>query len=152
MTKRELVWLLIRLAGVFFAYLMVVTLLTVITSGWSTIFAPPKIDVSNANSNRAAAAPQYPGIQPAPFDPAFNPSNPNQMTTPTPTSAEPEKPEDKVKREAVMSVLGQLLLVLIYGGLSFYFLRDGRILYILLMREDSDKAKNSEPEVTTLNL
>lgn len=152
MTKRELVWLLIRSAGVFFAYLMVVTLLTVVTSGWSTIFAPPKIDVSNANSNRAVA-PQYPNIQPGTsVDPSFNPANPNQLATPTPAAAEPEKPEDKIRREAVMKVLSGILLALIYGGLSFYFLRDGRILYILLMREDSDKAKNSEPEVTTLNL
>lgn len=149
MTKREFVWLLIRLAGVFFAYLAIITLFTVITSGWSTIFAPPKLDVPNA-SNRA---PTMPGIQPvAPYDPAMNPMNPNQVTQPTPVSAEPEKPEDKARREAVMKVLGSLLLVLIYGGLGFYFLRDGRILYILLMREESDKPKNSEPEVTTLNL
>ena len=158
MTKREVVWLLIRLAGVFFAYLAIITLFTVITSGWSTIFAPPKLDVPGANSSRA---PTMPGIQPVtPYDPAMNPSidpsinpaNPNQIGQPTPVSATPEKPEDKLRREAVMKVLGSLLLALIYGGLGFYFLRDGRILYILLMREDSDKAKNSEPEVTTLNL
>lgn len=148
MTKREFVWLLIRLAGVCFAYLAIVTLFTVVTSGWGTIFAPPKIDAPNANSNRSVST--MPGTQSAPFDPAFNPSNPSQV--PTPNSAEPEKPEDKVKREAVMSVLGQLLLVLVYAGLGFYFLRDGRILYMLLMREESDKLKKSEPEVTTLNL
>lgn len=149
MTKREVVWLLIRLAGVFFAYLTVVTLFTVVTSGWGTIFAPPKIDAPTANGNRASA---MPGIQPAtPYDPGFG-ANPNQIATPAPAVAEPVKPEDKAKREAVMTVLGGILLVLIYGGLSFYFLRDGRILYMLLMREDSDKPKNSEPEVTTLNL
>lgn len=150
MTKREFVWLLIRLAGVFFAYLAIATFFTVVTSGWSTIFAPPKLDVQTANSNRAST---MPGIQPVtPYDPSMNPANPNQITQPTPVSAEPEKPEDKARREAVMKVLGSLLLALIYGGLGFYFLRDGRILYILLMREDSDKPKNSEPEVTTLNL
>ena len=153
MTKREVVWLLIRLAGVLFAYLTIVTLFTVITSGWSTIFAPPKIDAPTANGNRT---PPMPGIQPVtPYDPSFgaNPNaNPNQAAAPTPAVAVPEKPEDKAKREAVMKVIGGILLVLIYGGLSFYFLRDGRILYMLLMREDEEKKKSSEPEVTTLNL
>lgn len=154
MTKRELVWLLIRLAGVFFAYLTIVTLFTVVTSGWSTIFAPPKIDAPTANGSRSTTT--MPGIQPVtPYDPNFgaNPNaNPNQIATPTPAIAEPEKPEDKAKREAVMKVIGGIVLVLIYGGLSFYFLRDGRILYMLLMREDDEKKKPSEPEVTTLNL
>jgi len=149
MTKREVVWLLIRLAGVFFAYLTVVTLFTVVTSGWSTIFAPPKLDVPSANGNRGTT---MPGIQPVtPYDPSFG-ANPNQIATPTPAVAEPVKPEDKAKREAIMKVIGGILLILLYAGLSFYFLRDGRILYMLLMREDSDKPKKSEPEVTTLNL
>lgn len=145
MTKREFVWLLIRLAGVYFAYLALITLFTVVTSGWSLIFAPPKLDVPNANSNRAVP---IPGItQPAPYD--IN--NPAAIPA-TPTAAEPEKPEDKAKREAVMSFLGGLLLALIYGGLGFYFLRDGRLLFALLMREDSDKPDKKEPEVTSLNL
>ena len=51
-----------------------------------------------------------------------------------------------------MSFLGELLLALIYGAIGFYFLRDGRLLFAVLMREDSEKKKKSEPEVTTLNL
>lgn len=145
MLKRELVWLLIRMAGVYFAYLALITLFTVISSGWSVIFAPPKIDVQDTNTNRAVLT--IPGIvQPEPFDPT------NPTSTPVPTSAQPEKPEDKAKREAVMKVVGGLVLALIYGGLGFYFLRDGRILFALLMREDDEKKKSSEPEVTTLNL
>lgn len=145
MTKRELVWLFIRLAGVYFAYLALITLFTVITSGWSVIFAPPKLDVSEANGNRPA--PTIPGIvQPVPFDPN------NPAATPVPNTAQPEKPEDKIKREAVMKVVGGLIMALIYGGLGFYFLRDGRILFALLIREDEEKKKPSEPEVTTLNL
>jgi hypothetical protein len=144
MTKREFVWLLIRLAGVYFAYLAIIAFFTLITSGWSLIFAPPKLDAPNANSNRAAPIPGI--VQPAPYD--IN----NPTATPATSTAEPEKPEDKAKREAVMSFLGDLLIVLIYGGLGFYFLRDGRLLFALLMREDSEKKKESEPEVTTLNL
>jgi hypothetical protein len=144
MTKREVVWLLIRLAGVYFAYLAIITLFTVITSGWSLIFAPPKLDVPNTNSNRAAT---IPGItQPAPYD-INNPS-----ATPATSTAEPEKPEDKAKRGALMSFLGGLFIALIYGGLGFYFLRDGRVLFALLMREDSDKPDKKESEVTSLNL
>ena len=145
MTKREFVWLLIRLAGVYFAYLAIIGFFTLITSGWSLIFAPPKLDVPNANSNRSATIPGI--VQPAPYD--IN----NPAATPAVSTAnEPEKPEDKAKREAVMSFLGGLLLALIYGGIGFYFLRDGRLLFALLMREETDKLKRSEPEVTTLNL
>ena len=50
MTKRELVWLLIRLAGVYFAYLTVITFFTMISSGWGLVFAPPKLDVPTANT------------------------------------------------------------------------------------------------------
>ncbi len=124
-------------------------LFTVVTSGWGVIFALPKLDVPNANANRSAQT--IPGIQNAPYDPGFNPANP-AAPTPATTAATPEKLADKAKREAVMLVLGGLLLALIYGGLGFYFLRDGRILFALLMREDSDRTKNSEPEVTSLNL
>lgn len=145
MTKRELIWLLIRLAGVYFAYLALITLFTVITSGWSVIFAPPKLDVPEANGNRPATT--IPGIvQPAPFDPN------NPAAVPAPNSAQPEKAGDKARREGVMKIVGGLILALIYGGLGFYFLRDGRILFALLMREDDEKKKPSEPEVTTLNL
>ena len=149
MIKRELVWLIIRLAGVYLAYLAVITFFTVMYSGWGLIFAPPKLDVPDANSNRTIAAP---AVQSAPYDPSFNPTT----VSPTPTTMtignDLQKPEDKAKREAVMNLLGGLLLALIYGGLGFYFLRDGRLLFALLMREDRDKARESEPEVTTLNL
>lgn len=144
MTKREFVWLLIRLAGVYFAYLAIITLFTVISSGWSLIFAPPKLDVPNANTNRSAAIPGI--VQPAPYD--IN----NPAATPATSTAQPEKPEDKVRREAVMIFLGGLFLALIYGGIGFYFLRDGRLLFALLMREDSDKPEKKESDVTTLNL
>ena len=73
MTKRELVWLLIRLAGVYFAYLAVITFFTLISSGWGLIFAPPKLDVGNANR----IVPFIPGIQPAPYDPSVNPAGRN---------------------------------------------------------------------------
>lgn len=144
MTKREFVWLLIRAAGVYLAYLAVITFFTAISSGWSLIFSPPKLDAPNANASRPNT---IPGItQPEPYDPNLNPA-----ATPA-TATEPEKPEDKARREGVMNLVWQIFLTLLYGGIGFYFLRDGRILYALLMREDSAKPKEKEPEVTTLNL
>lgn len=144
MTKREFVWLLIRLAGVYLAYLAVITFFTMIDSGWGLIFAPPKLDIQNASTNRSVT---IPGIQqPAPFDPSINPA------VETPNINVTLKTEDKAKREATMKLLWQLLLTLIYGGLGFYFLRDGRLLLAILMREDSDNPKKSEPQVTSLNL
>ncbi len=145
MTKRESVWLLIRLAGVYLVYLAVITFFTLISSGWGLIFAPPKLDIQNAKASRNVT---MTGIQPpAPFDPNINPT----VETPVVTN-ETLKPEDKAKREATINFLWQLLLVLIYGSIGFYFLRDGRVLLAVLMREDSDYPKKSEPEVTTLNL
>ena len=70
----------------------------------------------------------------------------------TPNNNEQLKPEDKARREALMNLVGIVFLTLIYGAIGFYFLRDGRLLFALLMREDSEKIKRSEPEVTTLNL
>ncbi|MEO6590074.1 MAG: hypothetical protein ABIP06_12300 [Pyrinomonadaceae bacterium] len=145
MTKREVVWLLIRLAGIYFAYLAIITIFTVVTSSWSVIFAPPKLDLRNANANHSTTMPE---IQSVPYDPNFDPN----AKPIAPTATEQIKPEDKAKREVVMSFLGGLLLALIYSGLGFYFLREGRILYAILMREESDRVKNSEPEVTSLNL
>ena len=142
MTKREVVWLLIRLAGVYFAYLTIITFFTMISSGWGLVFAPPKLDIPTANSNRSV----MPGIQPAPYDPGAIPA------IETPTNNEQLKPEDKARREALMNLVGIVFLTLIYGGIGFYLLRDGRLLFALLMREDSEKIKKSEPEVTTLNL
>lgn len=143
MTKRDLVWLLIRLAGVYFAYLAVITFFTTINSGWGLIFAPPKLDIPNANSNKTVA---IPGIQPAPYDPNMNPA------LPTPNNNETLGPEDKVRRETIMSLVGLVVLTLIYGGIGFYLLRDGRLFYLILMREETEKKKDAEPEVTTLNL
>ena len=143
MTKRELVWLIIRLAGVYFAYLTVITFFTMISSGWGLVFAPPKLDVSTTSTNRSVT---MPGIQPAPFDPNTNPA------IETPNNNEQLKPGDKVRREAIMNLAGIVVLTLIYGAIGFYFLRDGRLLFALLMREESLTLKKSEPEVTTLNL
>ncbi len=143
MSKRELVWLIIRLAGVYFAYLTVITFFTMISSGWGLVFAPPKLDVPTANSNRSVT---MPGIQPAPYDPNGNPA------IETPNSNEPLKPEDKAKREATMSLVGMVILTLIYGAVGFYFLYDGRLLFAVLMREEYEKLKKTESEVTSLNL
>lgn len=145
MTKRELVWVLIRLAGIYFAYLAVITFFTMIGSGWSLIFAPPKLDVPETNTNRSVAIPGI--VQPVPYD-----INGNPAANPSVNNTTPEKTEDKTKREAVMKLVWSVVLTLIYGGIGFYFLRDGRVLFALLMHEDSEKKKKSEPEVTTLNL
>lgn len=130
----------IRLAGVYCAFLAVVTFFSMIGSGWGVIFAPPKLDVPNANANRAVP---FPAGQTAPFDANTNSAAPadDNLT-----------PEDAARRQAVIDWLWLVLLTFIYGGTAFYLLRDGRLFYALLMREDPLKTKEPEPEVTTLNL
>ena len=146
MTKREVVWLLIRLAGVYFAYLALITLFSLLGAAWDLAFTAPKLNTAD-NSNTSISAPM---IQPAPYpgmNPGANPGNTNQ-TAPE----KPETPEEKAKRIAVMSFLWLVLLTGIYSALGWYFLRDGKALFALLMREELIKSTPSEPEVTTLNL
>ncbi len=146
MTKREFVWLLIRLAGVYFAYLAIITFFTVVTSGWSLIFAPPKLDVPNANSNRAAPIPGI--VQPAPYD----------INNPTATSCNfDDDRAGKTGRQSKARSRDE------FSGrfVSGFDLRRNRILFSARRqtfvcafdaRRFGKQEKPYEPEVTTLNL
>ena len=140
MIKKEVVWLIIRLIGLYFAYLTIISLFGLIGSTPSLIFMPPPLD-SAPNSSPATSNTR---IQTIPYDP-------NPTVEPLPkTNA--DRGNDKDRSETVKLFLWYILLTIVYGAIGFYLLRDGRLFYALLMREESIRTKEVEPEVTTLNL
>lgn len=141
MNKKELVWLITRLTGTYFAYLTIVSLFTVIGAVPALIFMPPELE-SAPNANTTVANTR---VQALPFN-----ANPMGESSP-PTKTETAQ-TDKESSETVKLFLWYIFLTAIYGAVGWYLLRDGRLFYLLLMREDSIRKKETEPEVTTLNL
>ncbi len=141
MIKSEVVWLIIRLIGLYFAYLTIISLVGLIGSAPALIFMPPALD-SAPSSNTAIPNTR---IQPAPYNvnPAVEPLSKNNAQTAA---------NDKDRSETVKIFLWYILLTAIYGVVGWYLLRDGRLFYALLMREEVIKTSKAEPEVTTLNL
>lgn len=140
MTKKEVVWLVIRIFGVYFAYLALVSLFTIFAAIPSLIFTPVL--------NDPAANKQVPAtrVQPVSVNESVN----------SPMEPAMENNSDIVARkdnsEAVKIFLWYVFLTVIYGAVGWYLLRDGRLFYFLLMREEIVKKSEPEPEVTSLNL
>ena len=141
MNKKEIVWLIIRLIGLYFAYLTIVSLLSVISAAPALIFMPPGLDTAS-NANTAVANTR---VQTLPYN--TNPIGEFPPQTKTETAA-----TDKDRSEIVKTFLWYIFLTAIYGAVGWYLLRDGRLFYALLIREDLTKKREAEPEVTTLNL
>lgn len=140
MTKRELVWLLIRLIGVYFGYLAIISLLSVIALLPALIFTPPDLKTTQKSNGEMP-------VSSVPLPSNIDETFPNNRQTRSSVAD-----ADETASENVKNFLWFLLLSFIYGAAGFYLLRDGRLFYVLLMREDSLKTKETEPEVTTLNL
>lgn len=141
MNKKEIVWLVIRSIGLYFAYLTIISLFSVIGTAPALVFMPPTLGTaSNANTSIANTRTQ-----------TF-PYNANPIgEPPLQTKTEPVASEQEGS-EIVKAFLWYIFLSVIYGAVSWYLLRDGRLFYMLLMREESIKKREVEPEVTTLNL
>lgn len=143
MTKKELIWLIIRLSGVYFGYLAVVSLFSVIFLLPGLIFAPPELKTTQKTETEIPVT----GVQPTPFN--LNESFPSENSQ---TKNSAANAGDKTDSEAVKKFLWYILLTAVYGAVSFYLLRDGRLFFWFLVREEVIKVKEPEPEVTTLNL
>ena len=140
-SKKEIVWFVIRLIGLYFAYLTIVSLFSVIATAPALIFMPPALDTA-PNSNTAVTNTR---VQPLPY-------NTNPIAEPTPQTKTETIASGKDRSEIVKTFLWYIFLTAIYGVIGWYLLRDGRLFYALLMREDLIKKREAEPEVTTLNL
>ncbi len=140
MTKKELVWLLIRAAGVYFGYLMIVSIFSVVVLAPSLIFAPTDLKTAQRPNS------EIPVTEVQPYNTSGIPGDNIQPRVNT------GQTDDEAVSENVKNFLWSLFLGFIYGAIGFYLLRDGRLFYFLLIKEELTEARQAEPEVTTLNL
>jgi hypothetical protein len=150
MNKHQVVWLIIRLVGVYFAYLTLVTFLGLIGS-IPALFTLPKIDATSPKNANVSTMPQNPTLRVQPISPNGN-YNANE-TAENKENKSDETITDKFKGENVKTFVWFLILTALYGAAAWYLLRDGRILYSVLNREEPQGlGKEKEAAVTTLNL
>lgn len=153
MTKKEVVWLIVKLIGVYFVYSTVVAVLVLIGSIYAYIQLPSPPRFGKAETPAANVRVTSPGFP--------------EMTGTTPIAPAnaAESPVEAAKNEALKLLLWNLFLTVIYGLIAWYLIRDGRFLFALLNREapydesgkpvESDSfplSKKKENVVTTLNL
>ena len=134
MNKREVVWLIVKLIGVYVAYLAIISAFSLISSV-STVYSVSS-ELSSTKSD--AGSTPSPVIAPENF-PAKPPVSANKTN---------EKPLDasqkKLADDAIKSVLFYIFLTALYGALGFYLIKDGRILFMLLNREEIIVVENKE--------
>jgi hypothetical protein len=149
MNKYQVVWLIIRLAGVYFAYLALVTFFGLVGS-IPALFTLPKIDATSPKNANVSTMPQNPTLRVQPVTPNINANSPDPTENGGKTD---EGITDKFKGENVKTFAWFLVLTAIYGAVGWYLLRDGRILYAVLNREEPHGIiREKEAEVTQLNL
>lgn len=147
MNKHQVVWLIIRLIGVYFAYLTLVSFLSLV-GAVPALFTLPKIDANTKNANVASSS--NPTIRVQPISPNGNYNAPENAEN---KEKSDESIADKFKGENVKIFAWFLVLTAFYGVAAWYLLRDGRILFDLLNREEPHGLiKEKESEVTSLNL
>jgi hypothetical protein len=147
MNKYQVIWLIIRLVGVYFAYLTLVSFLGFI-GAIPALFTLPKIDANTKNANVASS--QNPSIRVQPIPPNGNYNAPESTEN---KEKSEESITDKFKGENVKIFVWFLILTGFYGAAAWYLLRDGRVLYDVLNREKPHAStKEKESEVTSLNL
>ncbi len=152
MTKKQVVWLIIKLIGVYFAYSAIVAIPGAIGSiyTYASLPSPPRF----SKAENPAANVISPNL----------PVNPT-LTNPAAPKPETETPAEKAKNEALKLLLWNVLATVFYGLVGWYMIRDGRFLFALLSREEpfgasgeaADDApfpvsRKKEEVVTSLNL
>jgi hypothetical protein len=148
MNKYQVVWLIIRLAGVYFAYLTLIGFLGLLGSV-PALFTLPKIDATSPKNANVSTMPQNPTLRVQPISPNVN-SNGTENGA---ENSDKESIADKFKGENVKNFAWFLILTALYGAAAWYLLRDGRVLYGILNREQPHGlSKGKEAEVTQLNL
>ena len=151
MNKYQVIWLIIRLAGVYFAYLALAAFFGLVAS-IPALFTLPKIDANPKNANVAVNQNPTFRVQPISPNPNYNAPEPADSTDKS-NDKKDESITDKFKGENVKTFAWFLILTAIYGAAAWYLLRDGRALYAVLNREEPHGLiKEKEAEVTTLNL
>ena len=148
MNKHQIVWLIIRLIGVYFAYLTLVSLLGLI-GAVPALFTLPKIDTNNKNAN--VSTPMNPTVRVQPVPPGGSLDTADQSAGGDFTKN--DSITEKFRGENVKDFAWFLALTILYGAGAWYLLKDGRILFEALSREEPDGLRTEKTaEVTALNL
>lgn len=138
MNKREVVWLIIRLIGVYFAYTAVVTLFSLGGSVYS---------LYNFNADSTAAARlETANVQNVPGIPNLRPETPEVKP-----AVKGDPTSEKLKSEAFKSILMYFFLTGLYGGIAFYLIAYGNRFYRILAKEAAAPRREKD-NVTTLRL
>jgi hypothetical protein len=131
MNKREVVWLIVRLMGVYFAYLAVISVFTLVGS----------VSMLYSLSSDGTAVTKA--------EPEFNRAVPNAVPPPSKV----ETPAEKAKNEAFKAMLLNIFLTALYAGVSFYLIAKGTILFNILNKEQEPTSQRvKESTVTTIKL
>ena len=136
MNKREAVWLIVRLIGVYFAYLAVVSIFTLVGS-ISTFYSLN----SETTATSRTDIPLGLGTEVAPV-PKRNEPEPKPVIKSDPAS-------EKLKSEAFKSLLLYLFLTGLYGVAAFYLIAKGTVLFNILNKEDPS-TRSKESVVTSI--
>lgn len=137
MSKQQLAWLLVRVAGVYFAYCALVSFVP-LGASVPDLFTLPKLD------KKAEI--------PVPFDPS-KPMPGIGQPAPTPeVTKEQEAAEKEFRAASLKKFLINLGKSIFFLLLAWYFIRDGRVIFEVLSREEPFGLKKDEEEVTALNL
>lgn len=135
MNKREVVWLIVRLFGVYFAYCAIAAMFSLVSSA-SALY-------SLSADTAASLKPEIENVRGVP-------GIPNNIPEAKP-AVRADPAGDKAKSEAFKSILFYLLLTGLYGGGAFYLLKKGSWFYRILAKEHS-APRREERSVTTLKL
>jgi len=134
MYKREIVWLIVRLIGVYFAYCALLSVFSLAGAVAALYSASP--GDTNSNSNTSVTAPGIPAMQ----------TNPNAPARPADPVVE------KAQSEAFKSLLLYIFLTGLYGAAAFYLIRRGDIVFHILNSENLPQRKEKVSTVTSLRL
>ena len=150
MNKREVVWLIIRLIGAYFAYATIIALFTLVTTIWS-IFSVPSPDKGVELSSQVA--PTSFSEQPGGIPGIQEPTPRNRADAAQRNANKPDPAADEAKRAIFKRILWDLFLFLLQGGAAYYLLFQGGLFFNILMRENKPgEVREREPESILLNL
>lgn len=133
MNKHEVVWLIIKLIGMYFVYSAIVAFFGLLGSISALYSLPSEASAASPKTDANVSA-----VSPVAAPDGF----PTPMTAtrqPNAAGKTADKPLDpaakKARDEAIKNLLRSVFLTALYGAIGFYLMRDGRILFALLSRE-----------------
>ena len=139
MNKREVIWLIVKLVGLYFVFSAIFALFNLVDAATNLTTLPSSKTTPETVSPAPADANSFPGLT----------QQPGPQTRPT-RAADPVA--DAAKTAAVKVLLGFFFMTVLYGGIGYYLIRDGGFLYNILAREGQGDPSVRSPDVVTLDL